>query len=72
MNEQDATTIFSAKLEEAAKAITAMVRNNSDGEILKLLERYTRMGESRWSGRKLRGLLASYAILRGMRLAGRM
>ena len=72
MNEQDATRILSAKLYEAERAITAMVRNNSDGEMLKLLERYTRMGESRWSGRKLLGLLASYAVMRGMRLAERM
>lgn len=72
MNEQDATQIMSAKLEEAERAITSMVRANSDEEILKLMERYSRMSESRWSGRKLLGLLASYAIMRGMRLAGRM
>ena len=72
MNEQDASRILSAKLEEAEKAITAMVRNNHDNEMLKLLEKYTKMSESRWSGRKLIGLLASYSILRGMRLAERM
>jgi hypothetical protein len=75
MNEQDASRILSAKLEEAEKAITAMVKNNSDEEITMLLERYLRMSESssRWfRGRKLMGLLASYSLLRGMRLAGRM
>lgn len=72
MNEQDASRILSAKLEEAEKAITAMVLNNHDDEMLKLLEKYTKMSESRWYGRKLIGLLASYSILRGMRLAGKM
>lgn len=72
MNEQDATQIMSAKLEDAERAITSMVRANSDEEILKLMEHYTRLSESWLNGRKLLGLLASYAIMRGMRLAGRM
>lgn len=73
MNEQDASRILSAKLEEAEKAIVSMVKANSDEEMLLLLEKYTKMSESRWFPRRmLIGTLACYAVLRGMRLAGRM
>jgi hypothetical protein len=72
MNEQDATQILSAKLDEAERDITALIRNNSDKEAEFLLGRYSQMAKSRWHGKKLLGLLASYAIMRGMRLAGRM
>jgi len=75
MNEQDARGIMSAKIEDAEKAIVSMIKANSDEEILRLMQKYHKMSESsgRWfPHRKLLGLLASYSIMRGMRLAGRM
>jgi type VI protein secretion system component VasK len=66
MNNTEMMNYIRHRMEQAEASMATFVANNDAREVLRLLERYTKMNRSTDPRKMLNGTLASYGLMRGI------